>query len=73
MTLLDFIERRLQFGNHRGRHGVAFVRAVQRDRRDLSGDVQDERGIHNSNLLSIHEWSMSVFCANLIGHFERFG
>src|SRR5215472_16215503 len=22
-------------------------------------------------LLSIHEWSMSVFCANLVGHFQR--
>src|SRR5690242_16501439 len=25
----------------------------------------------NCNLLSIQEWSMRVFCANFIGHFER--
>ena len=72
MTLLNFIERGLQLGDHGSGHRVAFVRPVQGDRGHGAGDVKNKRGIHDSNLLSIHERSMCIFCANFIGHFERF-
>src|SRR5438093_11053552 len=46
MALLDLVERCLKFRHHLSGDGVAFVRSVQRDGRQIPGNFEKERRIH---------------------------
>ena len=86
-AFFDFVESRLQLGDHHGGNGVTFFRAIEGDGCSLARIVQQECGIHifdppsfASFEVAIGQLSLGLTCnggvgvlhANIVGHRENF-